>query len=87
MSSPPTDSLGRLEELVANVSTRLRELAAEREELRADRSSLQERVEELERQLEGADWSKERQALVERVERLIGGLDEVIAASGAGAPG
>ncbi|HVS65405.1 MAG TPA: cell division protein ZapB [Thermoanaerobaculia bacterium] len=86
-----TQSLDRLEELVARASSRLRELEEEN-------SGLRERVSVLERGAsertggEGVasdagqdEWRNERDELVARVEKLVGGLDELLASvEGAG---
>ena len=86
--SNPSSALDRLEQLVAQASSRLRELHEEN-------TGLRERVATLEREAEervAADGAaqaleRERSELVGRVERLVGGLDELLAAVEVGAEG
>jgi DNA repair exonuclease SbcCD ATPase subunit len=71
-------ALDRLDQLVRQAGERLRDQ-------RSENAELSERIVELERQLEtrAADaaeaWKEEKEALLKRVEKLVEGLDQLLA--------
>jgi cell division protein FtsB len=78
MSESGWEAVARLERAVADASARLQALRGENQELR-------ERVAELESERQREDeerseaWRTERQEVAQRVERLAGGLEELLA--------
>lgn len=84
-----SSALDRLEELVARASSRLRELEEENAGLRErvlERAAAERTGGEGGTSGAGPDeWRNERDELVARVEKLVGGLDELLASvEGAG---
>jgi uncharacterized coiled-coil DUF342 family protein len=79
MSRQPAP-LDRLEELVAQSSARLRELHEENAELRRRVAAFEsEAAEHAGGDQDVSAWQSERDELVGRVERLVSGLDELLA--------
>lgn len=64
-----------------DLEEKVREASEEIRRLRAENRDLEKKIESLQKSAgsDGADWREERQAIRKRVEKIVGGLEKIVA--------